>query len=91
MDDIRPKVTAAPVRLFDQLRRHMRDGGYAWKTKKTYLHWICRFIVFHGKQHPARLSGRHLNEFFSNPANEGQCSPAMRPIALNAPILRLRF
>ena len=32
MDDIRPKVPVAPVRLFDQLRRHMRDGGYRWKT-----------------------------------------------------------
>jgi hypothetical protein len=32
MDDIRPKVPAAPVRLFDQLRRHMCDSGYAWRT-----------------------------------------------------------
>ena len=84
MDDIRPKVPAVPVRLFDQLRRHMRDGGYAWKTEKTYLHWIRRFILFHGKQHPARLSGTHINEFLSQLANEGGCSPATQRIALNA-------
>ena len=84
MDDIRPNVPAAPVRLFDQLRRHMRDHGYAWKTEKTYLHWVRRFILFHGKQHPARLSARHVNEFLSNLANEGHCSPATQRVALNA-------
>jgi len=90
MDDIRPKVPAVPVCLFDQLRRHMRDGGYTWKTEKTYLHWIRRFILFHGKQHPARLSGRHINEFLSYRANEGGCSPAEQGLALNAPVLRPR-
>ena len=35
MDDIRPNVPAAPVRLLEQLRRHLRDGGYAWKTEQT--------------------------------------------------------
>jgi hypothetical protein len=34
MDDIRPNVPVAPVRLFDQLRRHMRDGGYARQTAR---------------------------------------------------------
>ena len=84
MDDIRPNVPAAPFRLFDQLRRHMRDGGYAWKTEKTYLHWIRRFVLFHRKQHPARLSGRHVSEFLSHLANERHCSPATQRIALNA-------
>lgn len=37
MDDIQPKVPAAPVRLFDPLRRHMCKGGNAWKTR-FYTH-----------------------------------------------------
>jgi hypothetical protein len=45
MDDIRPKVPVAPVRLFDQLRHHLRDGGYAWETEKTCLHWVRRFVL----------------------------------------------
>ena len=32
MDDIPPKAPVAPVRLFGQVRRHRRNGGYAWKT-----------------------------------------------------------
>ena len=40
MDDIRPVISASPPRLLDQILRHMRDAGYAWKTEKAYIHWI---------------------------------------------------
>lgn len=68
----------------DQLRRHMRDGGYAWKTEQTYVHWIRRFIFFHDKQHPRTLSAVHVEQFLSHLGNERQCSPATQRIALNA-------
>ncbi len=84
MDDIRPAISASPPRLLDQVRRHMRDAGYAWKTEKTYIHWISRHILFHGKQHPARLSEAHINQFLSALANERSCSPSTQHIALNA-------
>lgn len=92
ISDIRPPVSAQPARLLDQLRRHMRDGGYAWKTEKTYIHWIVRYIRFHGKQHPAALSARHVEQYLSHLANERQCAPATQRIALNALIyLYVRF
>jgi integrase len=84
MADIRPSVPPRPQRLLDQIRRHLRDGGYAWKTEKTYVHWIKRFILFHGKQHPATLSHPHIEQFLSALANEHSCSPATQRIALNA-------
>jgi hypothetical protein len=89
---IRPPVPPQPSRLLDQLRRHMRDGGYAWKTEKTYIHWIVRFIRFHGKQHPATLSARHVEQYLSHPGNERQWGPATQRIALSALIgLPVRF
>jgi len=84
MDDIRPAISANPPRLLDQVRRHMRDAGYAWKTEKTYIHWIRRYILFHGKQHPASLSDAHISQFLSALANERSCSPSTQHIALNA-------
>lgn len=84
IDAIRPDVPARPVRLLDQIRRHMRDGGYAWKTEKTYIHWIKRFICYHGKQHPKDLSAAHVEQYLSHLANERQCSPATQRIVLNA-------
>lgn len=84
VDDVRPSIPKEPVRLLDQVRRRMRDGGYAWKTEKTYIHWIRRFILFHGKQHPKDLHAAHINQYLSHLANERQCSPATQRIALNA-------
>lgn len=84
MDDIRPVISANPTRLLDQIRRHMRDAGYAWKTEKTYIHWIRRYILFHGKQHPVKLSEAHISQFLSSLANEHSCSPSTQHIALNA-------
>ena len=72
------------MRLLDQIRRRMRDQGYAWKTEKTYIHWIRRFILFHEKKHPKTLHAEHINQFLSHLANERQCSPATQRIALNA-------
>jgi len=62
----------------------MRDAGYAWKTEKTYVHWVTRFIRYHDKRHPATLSTVHIEQFLSYLANERQCSPATQRIALNA-------
>jgi integron integrase len=90
MDDIRTVIPCKPVKLLDQIRRHMRDGGYAWKTEKTYIHWIRRFILFHSKQHPASMSARHVEEFLSNLANERSCSPSTQRIALNALVYLFR-
>ncbi len=38
--------------FLNAISQAMRQKGYALKTEKTYLHWIKRFILFHGKQHP---------------------------------------
>ncbi|MFN2288957.1 MAG: phage integrase N-terminal SAM-like domain-containing protein [Chromatocurvus sp.] len=84
MNNIRPNIPDKPVRLLGQVRRHMRDAGYAWKTEKTYIHWVRRFILFHGKQHPAHMSTGHINSFLSSLANERHCSPATQRIALNS-------
>ena len=71
-EDVRPPVPESPTRLLDQLRRHMRDGGYAWKTEKTYIHWIRRYIRFHGKRHPKHLDVSHVEHYLSHLANERQ-------------------
>ena len=84
MQDIRPAIPPGSHRLIPLLRRHMRDNGYAYQTEKTYVHWVKRFIRFHGKQHPQKLTGLHINQFLSFLANERSCSPATQRIALNA-------
>ena len=86
--DVPPFVPPQPVRLLDQLRRHMREAGYAWKTEKTYIEWIRRFIYFHGKQHPKALAELHVEQYLSYLAVDRNCSPARakrRPICSLSP------
>ena len=50
-DDIPPPLPAKPVRLLDQLRYFIRQQNKAYKTEKTYVHWVKRYIFFHHKKH----------------------------------------
>ena len=42
-------------RLLDQVRNAIRRKHYSLRTEESYVHWIKRFIYFHGKRHPKDL------------------------------------
>jgi hypothetical protein len=42
-------------RLLDRVRDEIRKRHYSRRTEKTYVGWIRRFILFHGKRHPAEM------------------------------------
>jgi hypothetical protein len=60
----------------------MRDKGYAYQTEKTYIHWIKRFILFHGKRHPKDMGEAEINRFLSHLGCRRDCSPATQRIEL---------
>jgi Phage integrase, N-terminal SAM-like domain len=41
-----------PPRLLEQVREAIRVRHYSLRTEETYVGWIKRFILFHGKRHP---------------------------------------
>ena len=84
MDDIRIPIARRSTRLKDQLSLHMRNNSLAYKTEKTYLHWIKRFILFHNKEHPKDIDTGGIAEFLSHLANERYCSVGTQRTALNA-------
>ncbi|MCI0347042.1 MAG: phage integrase N-terminal SAM-like domain-containing protein, partial [Chloroflexi bacterium] len=44
-----------PPRLLDQVRSAIRVRRYSRRTEAAYVSWIRRFILFHGKRHPAEI------------------------------------
>ena len=42
-------------RLLDRVRQAIGARHYSRRTEKAYLHWIKRYIFFHGKRHPAEM------------------------------------
>jgi len=84
MEDIRPLISPNSGRFLDQLRLHIRQNGLAYRTEQTYLHWVKRFIRFHGRKHPKDLCMTDVEVFLSHLAEQRSCSTNTQRIALNA-------
>jgi len=54
-----------PPRLLDLVRAAIRVRHYSLRTEHTYVYWIKRFIVFHGKRHPKDMGGHEIGQFLS--------------------------
>ena len=48
------------MKLLDQVREKLRLKHYSFRTEGTYTYWIKRFILFHGKRHPAEMGARGI-------------------------------
>jgi hypothetical protein len=55
-----------PVRLLDQVREAIRARHYSPRTEKAYVFWARKFIVFHGKRHPATMGEDEVRGFLSH-------------------------
>lgn len=84
MDDVPRAIAPDSKRFLDQLRLHMRATGLAYRTEKTYLHWVRRFIYFHGKRHPKDLGKPAVEAFLCDLSNTRHCSVNTQRTALNA-------
>ena len=71
-------------RLLDQVRDRLRVKPYSLRTEDTYLHWIRRFIFFHGKKHPRAMGGPQVEAFLSHLATVGHVAPSTQNQALSA-------
>jgi integron integrase len=57
---------------------------YSYKTEKSYVNWIKRYIIFHDKRHPQEMGGREIEEFLTHLAVEGNVAASTQNQALNA-------
>jgi integron integrase len=75
--------TAGP-RLLDQVRAAIRAHHYSPRTEKAYVSWIRRFVLFHGKRHPAQMGAAEVTAFLSHLATAGKVSASTQNQALSA-------
>lgn len=71
-------------KLLEQVRETMRAKHYSYRTEKTYVDWIKRFILFHGKRHPRDLGAGEMNTFLSHLAVKSRVAAATQNQALAA-------
>ena len=75
---------APKPRLLDQVREAVRAGHYSRRTEKAYIHWIKRYIFFHGKRHPAELGASEVTAFLTSLAVHDKVAASTQNQALSA-------
>src|SRR3989442_4945265 len=88
--DARCRVAQSPVaspqnpRLLDRVRQGLRLRHYSRRTERAYVGWIRRYILFHGKRHPAGMGAEEVSRFLSSLAIDGKVSASTQNQALAA-------
>jgi len=71
-------------RLLDRVRAALRTRHYSRRTEKAYVHWIKRYIFFHGKRHPAEMGAAEVTAFLTALAVRDRVAASTQNQALNA-------
>ncbi|HEY3052052.1 MAG TPA: integron integrase, partial [Thermoanaerobaculia bacterium] len=73
-----------PPRLLDRVRDALRTRHYSTRTEESYVGWIRRFILYHGKRHPASLGRDEVNAFLTSLAVDEHVGASTQNQALSA-------
>lgn len=71
-------------RLLDRVRDALRVHHYSRRTERAYVAWIRRYILFHGKRHPAEMGAEEVSRFLTALAVEARVSASTQNQALAA-------
>jgi Phage integrase, N-terminal SAM-like domain len=77
-------AASSKPKLLDRVRHAVRARHYSRRTEKAYVHWIKRYIFFHGKRHPAEMGAAELTAFLTALAVRDRVAASTQNQALNA-------
>lgn len=67
-DDLNQRLppSSPSPRLLERVRMALRVRQYSARTEAAYLQWIRRYVLFHGRKHPAQLGGPEVTAFLTS-------------------------
>ena len=77
-------VGAPKPRLLDRVRAAIQARHYSRRTESAYVAWTRRYIVFHGKRHPAEMGAPEITRFLTALAVDGKVAASTQNQALSA-------
>jgi integron integrase len=77
-------------KLLDRLRHALRVRHHAIRTEEAYHNWCRRFILFHGKRHPAEMGAPEVVAFLTHLAVVRRVAANTQNQALNALVFLYR-
>lgn len=72
------------MKLMDTVQDALRVKNYAYRTEKTYLHWIRQYVRFHLPAHPREVGAEGVSKFLTYLATERNVSASTQNQALAA-------
>jgi integron integrase len=72
------------------MRAELRLRHYSQRTEAAYVHWARRYVLFHGKRHPAGLGAAEIAAFLSHLACAERVAASTQNQALNALVFLYR-
>ncbi len=73
-----------PPTLLQVVRLTIRRRRYSPRTEESYVHWIWRFVSFHGRRHPREMDAADVRTFLDHLVRDRKVSPATQSQALSA-------
>ncbi len=59
--------------LLEKVRDQLRAHHDSLRTEESYVQWIKRYILFHGKRHPSEMGEQEITAFLTLPSREEEC------------------
>ena len=78
------QATRNKPKLLDQVRDVIRRKHFSIRTEQTYVEWIKRHILFHGKRHPNEMAEAEITAFLTHLARAGKVAASTQNQALSA-------
>ena len=72
------------MKLMDAVQDALRVKNYAYRTEKTYMHWIRQYVRFHLPAHPRDVGAEGVSKFLTYLATERNVSASTQNQALAA-------
>ena len=74
-------MTNSP-KLLEKMKNTLRRKHYAYRTEKTYIDWVRRYILFHNKRHPREMGVPEIESYLTYLAVERNVSASTQNQAL---------
>ncbi|MGH7447615.1 MAG: integron integrase, partial [Longimicrobiales bacterium] len=71
-------------KLLQRVRLEIRARQFSPRTEEAYVGWIRRYVLFHGKRHPAELDAAAVTAFLTDLASTRHVSAATQNQAASA-------
>ncbi len=78
-------------KLLDQLRNAIRYKHYSIRTEECYTYWARKYILFHGKRHPAEMGCEEVSQFLTYLAVNRKVAASTQNQAFSALLFFYRY